>query len=206
MSKLAVIIGYSGHSYVLLDALETRGYELRGYIDREKKEKNPYNLQYLGSESDNQFSEMLKDSDIFIAIGDNEVRRKIFNNITRHGASTPNLIHGKALVSPYAVVNPAAVVMAGAVINSLALIGKGVICNTSSIVEHECRLGDFVHLAPGAVLAGNVHVGENTFIGANSVVKQGVSIGSNVTVGAGSVILRDIPDDAKVYGNPGKLR
>ena len=32
-------------------------------------------------------------------------------------------------------------------------------------------IGNAVHIAPGAVLAGNVEIGDNTFIGANSVIQ-----------------------------------
>jgi acetyltransferase EpsM len=35
-------------------------------------------------------------------------------------------------------------------------VGKNVILNTGCIIEHECVLGDAVHIGPGAVLAGNV--------------------------------------------------
>lgn len=59
-------------------------------------------------------------------------------------------------------------------------------------------------IAPGAVLAGNVMVGENSFIGANSVVKQGVTIGNGVTVGAESVVIKNIPDNEIWVGNPAK--
>jgi acetyltransferase-like isoleucine patch superfamily enzyme len=86
----------------------------------------------------------------------------------------------------------------------LAKIGNGVICNTSSVVEHECFLGNFSHLAPGAILCGNVQVGENSFIGAGSVVRPGIRIGRNVIIGAGSVVVKDIPDFGKVAGNPAR--
>jgi acetyltransferase-like isoleucine patch superfamily enzyme len=61
-----------------------------------------------------------------------------------------------------------------------------------------------VHIAPGAVLAGNISVGENSFIGANSVVRQGVKIGSGVILGAGSVVIKNIPDNEIWAGNPAK--
>jgi acetyltransferase-like isoleucine patch superfamily enzyme len=41
-------------------------------------------------------------------------------------------------------------------------------------------------------------------VGANTVIKQGVKIGRNVIIGAGSVILKDIADNKKIVGNPGK--
>ena len=50
-----------------------------------------------------------------------------------------------------------------------------------------------------------VKIGKRSFIGANSVVKQGISIGKDVTIGAGSVIINNVPDNATVVGNPGKI-
>src|SRR5690606_39391805 len=87
------------------------------------------------------------------------------------------------------------VIGANVIVNALSTIGDYCIITNGGIIEHECKLEDAVHIAPGAVLAGNVRVGSNTFVGANSVVKQGVSIGKNVIIGAGSTVIRDIPDN-----------
>lgn len=43
-------------------------------------------------------------------------------------------------------------------------------------------------------------------IGANSTIIAGVTIGENALVGAGSVVTKDVPDNAKVYGVPAKVR
>ena len=91
------------------------------------------------------------------------------------------------------------------VINPLVKIGNGVICNTACVIEHECIINDYVHIAPGAILCGNVTVGEGSFIGAGAVVKQGVTIGKNVIVGAGTVVIKDIVDNTKVIGNPQRI-
>ena len=88
--------------------------------------------------------------------------------------------------------------------NAFSRIGDGCILNTGCIIEHECTIANFVHIAPGSVLLGNVCVGESSLIGANAVIKPGVIIGSNVTIGAGSVVLRDIPDGETWAGNPAR--
>jgi acyl-[acyl carrier protein]--UDP-N-acetylglucosamine O-acyltransferase len=79
-------------------------------------------------------------------------------------------------------------IAANATLNPLVELGRGVICNTSTSIDHECIIGDFCHIAPGAVLCGNVTVGRSTFIGANAVIRQGIHIGNNVMIGAGTVV------------------
>ena len=46
MSKNAVILGYSGHAYVVLEILISNQYDIIGYYDNEPKEKNPFKLNY----------------------------------------------------------------------------------------------------------------------------------------------------------------
>jgi len=202
----AVIIGYSGHAFVVIDSLLSANYDLVGYCERGEKLNNPYNLAYLGDENDPGILSNLKDNDVFLGLGNNLVRAKVFDYLVDQGVSCPYSVHSKACISNLATIENGTVVMAGVVINSLAKIGKAVICNSGSIIEHECTIDDYVHIAPGAVLAGNVSVGKRTFIGANTVVKQGITIGKDVIIGAGSVVVKDIPDGEIVYGNPAKRK
>ena len=72
-------------------------------------------------------------------------------------------------------------------------------------MEHDCRVGAFCHISPGAVLCGAVEVEENAHVGAGAVVVQGVRIERGAIEGAGAVILRDVPDGCTVVGNPGRI-
>lgn len=90
--------------------------------------------------------------------------------------------------------------MQGAIVQVEAQIGQHCIINTGASVDHECRLGDFVHLSPHTTLCGNVHVGEGTWIGAGTTVIQGVKIGRWSVIGAGSVVTKDIPDGVVAVG------
>jgi len=47
-------------------------------------------------------------------------------------------------------------------------------------------------------------VREGASIGAHSVILPGVRVGKEATVGAGSVVTKDVPDFARVCGNPAK--
>ncbi len=206
MKKEAIIIGYSGHAFVLADILLANGYHILGYCDKEEKSKNPYNLNYLGSENDISVLNMLKKNNVFIGIGDNDTRASIFEYLNKELVACPSIIYNTSFISLHVQIGSGTVIMPGVVINSNSKIGNAVICNSSCVIEHECFIGDYSHIAPGAVLAGNVTVGKKTFIGANAVVKQGIKIGDNVIIGAGAVIVKDVSNGLTVYGNPAKQK
>ena len=95
--------------------------------------------------------------------------------------------------------------MAQAVINSCATIGRHCIINSSAVVEHDNVLDDYVHVSPGAVLAGTVNVGANTHIGAGVVVRNNINITSDCTIGAGAVVVRDIVERGTYVGIPARM-
>jgi sugar O-acyltransferase (sialic acid O-acetyltransferase NeuD family) len=208
MDNNVIIVGYSGHAYVALDILLSQQHNIIGYCDSVEKKLNPFNLKYLGKETEPYLFSILAANTYFVSIGDNFIRAKVLNNLTSlFNNAALNIIHEKSICSKYVDYHPQGgiLIAANATINPLVKIGKGVICNTSCSIDHECLLDDYVHIAPSAVLCGNVTIGENSFIGANSVIKQGVTIGKNVIVGAGTVILKDIPDNCTIVGNPSKI-
>lgn len=202
-NKIA-IFGYSGHSYVVMDTCLCNNLDIIGYFEKNKIEQNPYNLQYLGNENDFDFSTLDKNTICFPGIGSNQIREKLIDLFEKNNLRQTVLKHPGSIASKSAIIAPSTLIAAGAVINPFANIGKGCIINTSSIIEHECSIGNYSHVAPGAVLAGNVTIGNRSFIGANSVIKQGVRIGDNVIIGAGSVVLSDVYDNEIKVGNPAR--
>jgi sugar O-acyltransferase (sialic acid O-acetyltransferase NeuD family) len=193
------LMGYSGHSFVCAEVALLIGYKLEGYIELNEKKINPFNIPYLGNGKN-----IIEGSSLFVAIGDNVLRRKLFLEAIMQQVTLPNLIHPKAIISNYVKIGVGSLICAGSIVNPYAKIGSGVIINTGSIVEHECQIDDFSHIAPGAVLAGNVKIGELCFIGANAVIRQGVSICSNVTIGMGAVVTKDITEPGTYVGSPAR--
>lgn len=197
------IIGYSGHSFVVLDAAKEMGLDIYYYCERNQVSFNPFEINYLGDEGSEFFNWNVVD-EFILGIGDNRIRQKVAGLILSKKKTILNVIHPSSIISNYATFGMGNFIAANVSVNALAKIADNCILNTGCIVEHECVIESGVHIAPGTVLAGNVTVGKNSFIGANSVVKQGVKIGSGVTVGAGSVVIKDISDNEIWVGNPAK--
>jgi sugar O-acyltransferase (sialic acid O-acetyltransferase NeuD family) len=200
-----ILIGYSGHAFVAYGILHTAGKKITGYCDVEEKEYNPFSLTYFGRETSETGLQALSQDGFFIAIGDNATRNKVYEMLKKKDLYPANAIHPAAIIDPSAAVAQSGVMIAANVtINPLAKIGTGVICNTGCIVEHECEVEDFVHIGPGAVLCGNVKIGNRTFVGANAVIRQGINIGKYVMIGAGAVVVKDVADNMTIVGVPAK--
>lgn len=206
MTDGVVLIGYSGHAWVVADCLLAAGYRLGGYCERHFSPRNPFDLPYLGFEGEAGVVEALRDRDWFVALGDNNLRRRVQQQLAAALGSAPVMArHPSAVVSARAMVGAGTLIAPLAAVNAGAVLGAGVICNTGAIIEHECLIGDYAHVAPGAVLAGNVTVGAGAFIGAGAAVRQGITIGDGALVGAGAVIVRDVPAGERVVGNPQRI-
>ncbi|MDA4896599.1 acetyltransferase, partial [Streptomyces sp. MS2A] len=76
---------------------------------------------------------------------------------------------------------------------------------TGAIVEHDNRIGDYVHLSPGTVLTGGVTVMEGAHLGAGTAVIPGKTVGRWSVTGAGAAVIHDIPDNCTAVGVPARM-
>lgn len=202
-----LIWGASGHAAVVADVVRCEGrYDIAGCID----DLNPQKRTTLAGE-------VLGDSDlmpelrrqgfsyILIAIGDCAVRRRLAARAVAMGFELATAVHPRATCAGSVVIGPGTVLMAGSVVNPGATLGSNVIINTCASVDHECQLGDGVHICPGTHLAGSVIVGEGTMIGIGSAVRDRVRIGKECIIGAGAAVVSDVPDHSLVVGVPGRV-
>ncbi len=199
------IIGYSGHAYVVAESYLSKGNSLEYYTNIIKVDNNPFNLVYLGCETDSNFQGWDMKLSYILGIGENNLRYKIAKLLLSNSKIIESVIDSNSIISKRANIGIGVFASKGVLINAFSKIGDFTILNTGCIIEHECEISTAVHIAPGAVLAGNVKIGERSFIGANSVIKEGVEIGDDVIIGAGSVIINNISSNTKIVGNPARI-
>ncbi len=132
--------------------------------------------------------------------------KRFIKKISENGFKIVNLIHKSALISPSAIVeeNAGILIMPYVVINAKAKIEKGVILNTSSVIEHECVIGEFSHVSVGAKCAGNVKIGKNCFLGINSCVLPNLSLADDSILGGGATLVKNQDEKGVFVGVPAK--
>jgi len=112
-------------------------------------------------------------------------------------------------------------------------IGQGCYIDTGANIGDNVKIQNHVSIYQGIVIEDGVYIGPNvTFInvrqpwadrpveskdyeptiirrgasiGANATILCGVTVGENALIGCGSVVNRNIPANALVVGNPGKV-
>ena len=201
MKDKLIIIGASGHGKVVADiAIKMNKWQSIAFLDDDESIKTSMGLEVIGRTAD-AFTYKDK-ADFFVAIGSNATREKIQEKLIDEGLNVVSLIHPSAVVGTDVEIGIGTVVMAGVVTNSSTRIGKGCIINTSSSLDHDNVIEDYVHISPGVNMAGTVKVGNGSWIGIGSVISNNVNICSGCKVGAGAVVVKDITEPGTYVGVP----
>jgi sugar O-acyltransferase (sialic acid O-acetyltransferase NeuD family) len=204
-----LIIGAGGHGQVVADILlrmkeHDASVDPIGYLDDNAglNKRSLLGIPVLGTVD--QLSTIPHDG-VVVALGDNRVREKVFNEMLANGENMVIARHPKAVMAPDVHIGPGTMICAGVVVNPAANIGCNVILNTGCTIDHHNRIGDHVHIAPGSHLGGEVHIGAGSLVGIGATVMPGKHVGSHCIVGAAALVQQDIPDGSTAIGVPARI-
>ncbi|MFT3680838.1 MAG: acetyltransferase [Ferruginibacter sp.] len=197
--KCAYIFGAGGHSNVIASIVHGK-YERIYFVDLDQEAGNIISETTFFNNIDKYRHE-----DIFLGIGSNKVRTKIYEKLKALNITPKNCIAENAFVAHDAVIGSGVVICPGCVIGSNAVIGNNTIVNTLSSVDHDCVLGDNSQVTAGVTFGGSTKVGKNCFFGIKSATVPDVSIGDNSIVMAGSLVYKDVPENVMVGGVPARI-
>lgn len=203
--------GATGHAKVLRECMADSGLRLVALFDRDTSLASPFgDVPLVGDQ--HSFESWMDERGgpdslgFLVAIGGDRGDDRIERQGYLEGLGLRPLVarHRSAFVADTARIGAGSQVLAHASVGVDVVIGRACIINTGAIVDHDCRLADGVHIAPGARLTGEVEVGTGSMIGAGAVVIPRVRVGSHAVIGAGAVVLGDVANGTTVVGNPAR--
>lgn len=203
LKEKLIIIGASGHGKVVADiAIKMNKWQSIVFLDDNESTKECLGLDVIGTVAN---AINFKDgAEFFVAIGNNAIREKVQEDLISKKLPLATLIHPNAVIGTEVEVGVGTAIMAGVVINSSTKVGKGCIINTSSSLDHDNLIEDYVHISPGAHLAGTVWIQKGSWIGIGSAISNSIIICGKCIVGAGAVVVKDITSPGVYIGVPVK--
>lgn len=145
------------------------------------------------------------DAAVVVAVGAPAARKRLVRRIRALGGNSfPVLVHPRAWIGAGVELGAGSVVCAGAMLTTDIRLGEHVHVNVGCTLAHDDVLEDFVTLAPGVHLAGNVLLREGAELGIGSAVIPRAQVGAWSVVGAGAVVTADIDADCTAVGAPAR--
>ncbi|MGR5287479.1 acetyltransferase [Vibrio maritimus] len=186
------MIGGGGHASVLVDILLSQGRDILAVISPEDIYQRSvfHGIPHLSLDKD----VLRYDKDQVLLVNGigvmprSSLKRRVNQHFLSLGYQFETVVADSASVSPFSDIESGAQILPMAVVQSGATVGCHSIINTGALVEHDCQIGEYNHIAPKATLCGQVETKENVYVGAGSIVIQGVVIGEGAIVGAGAVV------------------
>ncbi|MFC1845458.1 acetyltransferase [Thermodesulfobacteriota bacterium] len=194
-NRIIVIFGCGGHSRSVVDVLlSTNPMAIPVFVDENAREGE----KIFGFDVFREY--LIKNEQVFLAIGDNEARKRKFEEIGEKNLIT--IISGTSYQGYKSTIGAGCFVGNFSHTGTEAVIGMNSIVNTASIVEHEVTVGAHSHIGPNATISGRCTIGDLVFVGVGATVKDKVSVCSNVIIGAGATVVEDIVDPGTYKGTP----
>ncbi|MFC0184903.1 hypothetical protein ACFFJX_21310 [Pseudarcicella hirudinis] len=127
-----ILYGASGHAKVICSCLESEKVEIEGVFD-----DNPLIKDLDGYEVFGQYSaEKFINSKLIISIGYNDIRKKISKQV-KHAFGIS--IHTSSICDKTVSIGEGSVLLHRSVVQRGTQLGRHVILNTNSSVDHDCK-------------------------------------------------------------------
>lgn len=201
--KPLVIIGGGGHASVLVDVLRAQKREILAVVSPESLNERSV---FRGFDHHSSNDDVLKyeAGEILLvngigALPNSGLKRKLNQYYLSFGYQFETVIADSAQVSPYTEIESGVQILSGAIVHAGTKIMSHTIINSGAIVEHDCDVGEYNHIAPRSLLCGQVSTGEGVFIGAGATVIQNIILESNTVVGAGAIVTQHLLTNETCY-------
>lgn len=176
------VYGTSTLSEIIIDMVKYMNVNIEGFFDDFTDQSSFQGIPVIGGmDSLMELKENLPEIKLFVAVGDNVNREKLFATIADNDISLSNIIHPGAYIESTAVLGHGNLVMCGAYIGSKVVIGNGNLIFPGVCITHHNHIGEFNFFSPNVSVGGYTRIHSKCKIGMNSVVKPHIEVADNYT-------------------------
>lgn len=188
MDKKLLIVGAGGHGRCCLDiAREQECYSVINFLDDSNVGSIVNGALVVNDVA--HLEECAREyTEVFIAIGNNSVRKQLMEKAEECGGKNVSLISRRSHISEYATVEKGSVVFPGVVIEANATVGKGCIVAANSIINHDAVVEDYCLINSGTIVRPNTNIGTQTRIGCGCIISFGKELCAASDVQDGKIV------------------
>lgn len=204
-----VILGIGGFGREVHELIEdinerTPIYDILGFVDAntDLHGSKVHDIPVLGN------IDWLSDrpkTGVALGIGNSAVKARLVPKLRNLGAVFPTLIHPRASIGRRVELGEGTIICAGTIATTDLSLGSFNTININVTIGHDVRMQDYVTVAPGVHISGQVDIGEGTDMGTGSTVIQGIDIGEWSIVGAGASVVKPLASNVTAVGVPAKV-
>lgn len=188
--KLA-LFGYGGHAREV--ALQINQ-DITFFVDDNYAYENVLPISKFNS----------KEYKIMIAVADSNQRKSIVERLPKDTKYFTFVHPTSILLGRDIEIGEGSFIGAYSIITTNIKIGNHAILNRGNQIGHDCIIGNYFSAMPGAIISGNVNVGECVYLGTNASIIEKKNITDNCIIGANSVVINNIVEDGTYVGTPVK--
>lgn len=187
------MLGAGGHAKVLLNTLQKLDREIIGLTALELGSA-VLGVSILGNDDiiENYDPQEIELVNGIGSLPGSTRRFDIYYSFKQKGYQFATVIDPSAIIPNAITVEAGVQIMAGVVLQPDVSVGENTIINTRASIDHDCRIGNHCHIAPGVVLSGGVKVDNYVHIGTGAVVIQDIQIGAWAIVAAGATVYKNM--------------
>jgi len=142
---------------------------------------------------------------LMVAVADSKDRAEIVSKLPEE-TEYFTFIHPTAqIMSDDVIIGEGSFIGANSILTTNIIIGDHAILNRGNHIGHDCIIGNYFSAMPGAMVSGNVNIGNCVYLGTNSSIIEKKYLLHDIKIGANGVVVKDITSSGTYVGCPVKM-